>query len=79
MMEQLRPMLWLSRKHAELNFDDGVLTVQDLDSKNHTYVNGKKVRSGEIREVADGDVLGLGDRVKDIPDSKAAFFRIELR
>lgn len=79
MMEYLRPMLWVGRQHAELNFEDGVLTVQDLDSENHTYVNGKRVRSGEVRELADGDVLGLGDSRKDTQDSQAAFFRIELR
>ena len=79
MMEYLQPMLWVGRKHAEINFDDGVLTVQDLGSQNHTYVNGKKVRSGEVRELADGDLLGLGDSRKDTPDSQAAFFRIELR
>ena len=79
MMEYLRPMLWVGRKHAEINFENGELTVQDLDSQNHTYVNGKKVRSGEIRELADGDLLGLGDSRKDTQDSQAAFFRIELR
>lgn len=79
MMEYLRPMLWVSRKHAELNFADGVLTVQDLDSQNHTYVNGKKIHSGEIRELSDNDILGLGDSRKDTQDSQAAFFRIELR
>lgn len=77
--EYLRPMVWVSRKHAELTFQDGVLTVQDLDSQNHTYVNGKRVRSGEVRELADGDVLGLGDSRKDTQDCQAAFFRIELR
>lgn len=79
MMEYLKPLLWVSRKHAELNFEDGVLTVQDLDSQNHTYVNGKKVCIGEVIELADGDVLGLGDSRKDTQDSQAAFFRIELR
>ncbi len=79
MMEYLRPMLWVGRKHAELNFEDGVLTVQDLDSENHTYVNGKRVRNGEVRELANGDVLGLGDSRKDTQDSKAAFFIVELR
>ena len=79
MAEHLQPLLWVGRKHAELNFADGILTVQDLDSQNHTYVNGKKVRSGEVRELADGDVLGLGDSRKDTQDSNAAFFRIELR
>lgn len=81
MREHLQPMTWVSRKHAELNFENGILTVQDLDSPNHnhTYVNGKKVRSGEVRELADGDVLGLGDSRKDTPGSQAAFFRVELR
>ena len=79
MMEYLQPMLWVGRKHAELNFENGTLTVQDLGSVNHTYVNGKRVRNGEVRELANGDVLGLGDSRKDTQDSKAAFFRVELR
>ncbi len=79
MAEYLKPMLWVGRRHAELSFEDGILTVQDLDSQNHTYVNGKKIRAGEVRELSDGDILGLGDSRKDIQDSQAAFFRIELR
>ncbi|MBR0168615.1 MAG: FHA domain-containing protein [Synergistaceae bacterium] len=79
MNEHLQSMVWVSRKHAEINFSDGVMTVQDLGSQNHTYVNGRKVRNGEVRELSDGDILSLGDSKKDSSGNNAAFFRVELR
>lgn len=75
MREHLKSMLWVGRKHAEINFENGILTVKDLESENHTYINGKKVKAGELSELSDGDVLTLGDKRKD---PYAAFFTVEL-
>ncbi|HEY9035599.1 MAG TPA: EAL domain-containing protein [Pseudomonadales bacterium] len=49
----------LSRTHAELYEDGGLLMVRDLDSTNGTFVNHKIVR-GE-RALRHGDVVHLGD------------------
>lgn len=47
----------LSRKHAELFFQNGHLMVKDLGSANGTYVNGKQVQ--EATKLAKGDELRL--------------------
>lgn len=51
----------VSRLHCRLTVNvDGTLEVQDLDSTNGTFVNGKKVRRKELQ---DADEVGIG-RVK---------------
>lgn len=51
----------VSRLHCRLTVNvDGTLEVQDLDSTNGTYVNGKKVRRKELK---DKDEVRIG-RVK---------------
>jgi pSer/pThr/pTyr-binding forkhead associated (FHA) protein len=48
----------VSRVHCRLTARaDGRLEVQDLDSTNGTFVNGKKVDRVELK---DGDRLGVG-------------------
>ncbi len=49
----------LSRTHAELYEDGGLLMIRDLDSTNGTFVNHKIVR-GE-RALRHGDVVHLGE------------------
>jgi EAL domain-containing protein (putative c-di-GMP-specific phosphodiesterase class I) len=49
----------LSRMHARLNLDDGLLTVEDLDSTNGTFVNHDRVI--EPTRLRVGDVLHLAD------------------
>lgn len=44
----------VSRNHAELILNNGVLKVFDLESTNGTFVNGERVRE---RELQVGDVL----------------------
>jgi len=44
----------LSRRHAELRVDNGLLYVKDLGSANGTYLNGKKVTEARVRR---GDEL----------------------
>jgi pSer/pThr/pTyr-binding forkhead associated (FHA) protein len=51
----------VSRLHCRLTVHgDGTLEVQDLDSTNGTFVNGKKVERTSLNH---GDELGIG-RVK---------------
>ena len=47
----------LSRHHAELAVSCDHVFLKDLDSLNHTYVNGEKIKHCELR---DGDVIRYG-------------------
>ncbi len=47
----------VSRRHAELRFEDGRWLLRDLGSSNGTYVNGRFVAEAEVRA---GDVIHLG-------------------
>jgi len=49
-----------SREHAVISHDDGVFTIEDLQSTNGTKVNGKRVR---IAELNDGDEIQIGRTV----------------
>jgi hypothetical protein len=47
----------VSRRHAELRFEDGRWLLRDLGSSNGTFVNGRLVTEAEVRR---GDVIALG-------------------
>ena len=47
----------VSRRHAELRYEDGRWLLRDLGSSNGTYVNGRCVTEAEVRA---GDVIHLG-------------------
>jgi hypothetical protein len=47
----------VSRRHAELRFDEGRWLLRDLGSSNGTYVNGRFVTEAEVWV---GDVIHLG-------------------
>ena len=51
----------VSREQAHVYLDGSRLLVKDLDSKNGTDVNGRQLRSGELCELSDGDVLRCAD------------------
>jgi hypothetical protein len=53
----------VSRRHARLQFRDGVWIVNDLASKNGVTVNGRKVGRCQLRP---GDRLGLGLQLLEI-------------
>jgi pSer/pThr/pTyr-binding forkhead associated (FHA) protein len=48
----------VSRLHCRLRIEDGVVTVEDLESVNGTFINGKRVRQPEI--LHPGDNLAVG-------------------
>lgn len=50
----------VSRKHAMLHRSDIMLEIQDLDSKNGTYLNGNRLAPNETRILRDRDELLLG-------------------
>lgn len=54
--------VWCSRQHAVLHYDDttGILTIEDLNSSNGTYVNRNKVYPGTKQPLQIGDVVQIG-------------------
>lgn len=48
----------VSRHHARITVQDGVATIEDLRSKNGTYVRGERIATP--RRLADGDEIRLG-------------------
>ncbi|OHB59433.1 MAG: hypothetical protein A2167_01990 [Planctomycetes bacterium RBG_13_46_10] len=51
------PLVSVSKKHCQLNHDEGVLKILDLDSRNGTYLNGKRVDEAVIQA---GDSIKIG-------------------
>lgn len=52
------PAADISRQHCRFHFDRGLLSVEDLDSANGTYVNGVLVEGRQA--VASGDRIEIG-------------------
>ena len=50
----------LSREHARLFGEDGVLYIEDLDTTNGTWINGRRILSRAPTLLAEGDALELG-------------------
>jgi pSer/pThr/pTyr-binding forkhead associated (FHA) protein len=48
----------ISRNHASLNFENGVLTVTDLGSTNGTYVNSVRMSSPAVLKTGDQILVG---------------------
>lgn len=48
----------ISRRHAEFRYEDGKIIVEDLDSTNGTYVNGRRIESPT--ELKPGDSVRFG-------------------
>jgi hypothetical protein len=50
----------VSRRHAILRVEDGVVSIEDLGSRNETVRNNTRLLSGKRYPVASGDVIQLG-------------------
>lgn len=48
----------VSRRHARFESQNGIVYVEDLHSRNGTFLNGRRV--GEAIEVRDGDAVDVG-------------------
>ena len=53
----------ISRQHAAVNRKDGAYMLADKGSTNGTFLNDKKI-SEEPVELHDGDVIGIGQKIK---------------
>ena len=61
----------ISRRHIEIRFQNGRVSVRDLDSRNGTYVNDRKVQEAEVRP---GELVRLGNVVlRFVPTGEQAF------
>lgn len=52
------PSAWVSRRHCLLRREGGGILVQDLESRNGTFINGVPVARQELKH---GDLLSVGD------------------
>lgn len=50
----------ISRRHAQITSDNGILQVEDLGSTNGTKHNGRKLAPGERATLAGGDTVSFG-------------------
>jgi hypothetical protein len=48
----------VSTRHCEITLAEGMITVQDCDSTNGTFVDGRRITTARLTE---GQVLSLGD------------------
>jgi len=52
------PSLGISRQHAQIQFEDSRIVIEDLESTNGTMVNGSRVAS---QELSIGDEISVGE------------------
>lgn len=52
--------VWASRQHALITFENGLLTIEDLNSANGTYVNRTRVYPGQKRFLSSNDIIQVG-------------------
>lgn len=52
-VSKIHAALWMNR--------DGTILVSDTGSTNGTFINGRRLSYGEVRQLEDGDVIGFGD------------------
>ncbi|MBM4069513.1 MAG: FHA domain-containing protein [Planctomycetes bacterium] len=53
--------VWCSRQHALITFEEGTITIEDLNSANGTYVNRTRVYPGQKRPLNVGDTVQIGN------------------
>jgi uncharacterized protein (TIGR02996 family) len=52
--------MWSSRQHAVIAWENGALTLEDLNSANGTYVNRRRVYPGHRHALVQRDVIQIG-------------------
>ncbi|MGL4552440.1 MAG: FHA domain-containing protein [Gemmataceae bacterium] len=53
--------IWCSRQHAVITFEGGVVSLEDLNSANGTYVNRVRVYPGQAKPLAVNDIVQIGN------------------
>jgi hypothetical protein len=52
--------IWSSRQHALIRSEDGILTVEDLNSSNGTFINRTRLYPGQKRVLNISDIVQIG-------------------
>jgi hypothetical protein len=52
--------IWSSRQHAVITFEEGALSIEDLNSLNGTFVNRTRVHPGQQKSIGENDVIQVG-------------------
>jgi hypothetical protein len=52
--------IWSSRQHACISYENGELTIEDLNSSNGTFVNRARIYPGQKRGLSVNDVVQIG-------------------
>jgi hypothetical protein len=54
--------VWCSRQHAVIHYDEaaGIITIEDLNSSNGTYVNRNRVYPGQKKQLFPNDTIQIG-------------------
>ncbi len=52
----------VSKRHAEIIFEDGIFYVRDLNSSNYTYLNKANIEPMELYKIEDGSRIGFGNK-----------------
>ena len=53
--------VWSSRQHACIHFEDGHLSIEDLNSSNGTFVNRAHIYPGAKKPLNANDVIQIGN------------------
>jgi hypothetical protein len=75
---------YVGRRHARLIREDNGLYIEDLESKNGTYVNGKsvkrkKITASDVIKLGPSFTLNLADVLASLPMSDAEFTQAFIR
>ncbi len=52
--------IWSSRQHACINYENGTMVIEDLNSSNGTFVNRTRLYPGQKRTLKPNDVIQIG-------------------
>jgi len=52
--------IWTSRQHAVITLENGLMTIEDLNSLNGTFVNRSRVHPGQARTLQANDIVQVG-------------------
>ncbi len=50
----------MAARHAALTWNNGEVTIRDLDTPGGTFINQKRLLAGQARRLENGDVIQLG-------------------
>lgn len=81
MKEYLSSKPYVSRKHAELIFDNesDKLMIKNYSTTNYTFINNNMISEDKYIELKDGDEIGLGGNRQDgFIQDEAAYFIVRI-